>query len=103
MLMECVQAVEHENGIRLCEHCWKPTLPQQLHSLVGHVVTGTLAVVDIHGMNSRSVKNHECRRPWHWAWAYASSMSKLHVNPKVFETVLVEELTGPLLIIGIFN
>src|SRR5882757_1479359 len=96
MLMECVKAVECENGVRPRECRGKPTLPQKLCSLVEHVIVRAVTVVDIHRVNSRGVKNHKSGRPRLWAWA--SSMSKLNTKPKISERILFEELACPPLI-----
>lgn len=98
MLMECVEAVKCENSVRPRECRGKPTLPQKLCFLVGHVVVRALAVVDIHRVNSGGVKNHEIGRPRRRAWAWASSVSKLNAKPKISETILIKEPASPPLI-----
>ena len=95
MFMKCVKAVKSKNGIwsRKCRR--KPTLPQELHSLVKYIVSWAVAIIDIHGMDTRSIENHKSRRPGRWTGADASPVSKLNADSKIFERHLVEKLAGP--------
>ena len=97
MLMESVEAVKSESGVRSRECGRKPALPQKLGSPVGHVVVGAITVVDIHRVNAGGVENHETWRPRRGAWAWTSSMSQLNTKAKVSEIFLLEKLASPTL------
>jgi hypothetical protein len=95
MFMKRVEAVERESGIWSRERRRKPALPQELCSPVEYVVSGAVTIVDIHGMDARSIENHESRRPRRWTGAVASPMSKLNADSEIFQSHLVEKLAGP--------
>lgn len=59
--MECVETIKSEDSIRSCKGCWEPSLPQKLCSPVVLVIVQAFAVVNIYGVDTRSVKNHETR------------------------------------------
>ena len=95
--MESVEAVKSESRVRSRECRWEPALPQKLGSPVGHVVVGAITVVDVHGVNSGDVEDHETWRPRCGTWAWTSSMSQLNTKAKVSETILLEKLASPTL------
>ena len=95
--MESVEAVKNESRVRLRECCREPALLQQLGSPVGHVVVGAITVVDVHGVNSGDVEDHETWRTRCGTWAWTSSVSQLNTKAKVSETILFEKLASPTL------